>query len=105
MIGYREAFKKASALEGQINDMVNGAMGALAQQVQTSTEAIKASGIAEEKREELTTLATMENTSMTVLYLSIGGMLVGMIFAWLIGRGIAGPVVRLCAAMETLAGG
>ena len=49
---YRDAYRKSADLEAAINDMVNRVMGANAQQIQANTEAIKASGIAEEKKEE-----------------------------------------------------
>jgi methyl-accepting chemotaxis protein len=102
---YREAYRKASDLETAINDMVNKTMGANAQQIQANAEAIKASGIAEEKQEERDTLSTMSWTSSLILYLSVGGLVLGAVLAWLIGRGIARPVVGMCAAMRALAGG
>jgi methyl-accepting chemotaxis protein len=102
---YRDDFHKANALETELNGMINGTMKALGGQVQTDAEAIKASGIAEEKQEAATTLATMEQTSTLIMALAIGGMLLGVALAWLIGRGIAGPVVRMCVAMRALAGG
>ncbi len=102
---YHDTFHKVNALESEINGLVNGTMRDMGQQVQTDVEAIKASGIAEEKQEEQTTLATMDRTSATVLGLSIGGLALGAVLSWLIGRGVAGPVVRMCTAMRALAGG
>jgi methyl-accepting chemotaxis protein len=102
---YREAYRKASDLEAAVNTMVNKTMVANAQQIQTNAEAIKASGIAEEKQEEHDTLSTMNSTSSLIFYLSIGGLLAGAVLAWLIGRGISRPVVSLTTAMTALAGG
>ena len=102
---YREAFHKVNALEGEINGMVNGTMRDMGQTVQSNAEAIKASGIADEQQDEQMTLATMDRTSTLILGLSIGGTLLGAALAWLVGRGIAGPVVRMCTAMRALAGG
>ena len=40
-----------------------------------------------------------------VMMLGLAGLAVGVVLAWLIGRGISRPVVRMCAAMRALAGG
>jgi hemerythrin-like metal-binding protein len=102
---YYGAFHKTAALETEINGLVNGTMKTMGDQVQADAEAIKASGIAEEKQQEQSTMATMSQTSSKILILSIGGLLIGAALAWLIGRGIARPVVGMCAAMRALAGG
>jgi len=102
---YRDAYRKASDLATAVNTLVNKTMVANSQQIQTNAETIKASGIAEEKQEEHDTLSTMESTSSLIFYLSIGGLLLGALLAWLIGRGISRPVISLTAAMTALAGG
>jgi methyl-accepting chemotaxis protein len=102
---YRDAYHKAVDLDRAIDGMVTGAMAKMGTQVQTDTAAIKASGIADEQRDEHDTTATMASTSSLILYLSIGGLLVGVALSWLIGRGIARPVVGMAAAMRALAGG
>jgi len=105
IVSYRDIFHQANTLEVATNSLVNGAMADLAKQVQAGTEAIKVSGIAEEQQEEHSTLATMNWASTMILGLSIGGALLGVALAWVIGRGIAGPVVQICTAMRALAGG
>ena len=65
----------------------------MAIRIQSDAEAIRDSGIAEEATEERSTMATLEETRRLVQLLSIGGVLLGGVLAWLIGRGIAGPVV------------
>ena len=102
---YHDTFHKVLALRGEIAGLVNGTMTGLAGQVQTEAEAIKASGIDDEMNEERATLANMDHTATMLVALSAGGMLLGAVLAWLIGRGIAGPVVRLCTAMRALAAG
>ena len=39
------------------------------------------------------------------MLLGVAGLVIGIAFAWLIGRGISRPVVRMCVAMRALAGG
>ena len=102
---YRDAFHQAAALEAETNAMINGSMRQMGDQAQTDAEAIKTSGIADEKREEQETLATMTETSAVVLGMAIGGMVLGAGISWLIGRGIAGPVTGMAAAMHQLAVG
>ena len=102
---YQDSYRKAVDLERSIDSMANSTMKDIGQQVQTDTESIKASGIADEKQEEHDTLSTMAWTSSLILYLSVGGLLLGAVLAWLIGRGISRPVVGMCAAMRALAGG
>ena len=103
--GYNDAFRKSRAAESEVNVLINTTMRVLGDKVQADAEAIKASGIAEEKLEQQSTLATMDSASTMILSLSIGGLVLGVVLAWLIGRGIAGPVVRMCVAMRALAGG
>jgi len=102
---YHDAFRQCAALQSKVSELVNGAMATMGEQVQADAEVIKASGIAEEKQEETAVLATMDRTRTLVLGLSIGGLVLGAALAWMIGRGIASPVVRICAAMRTLAAG
>jgi methyl-accepting chemotaxis protein len=105
VVAYRDAFHKASALETESTGLVDGAMKSLGEQVQADAEAIKTSGIADQQQEEQSLAAMMNHTSTMVLVLSIGGMLLGAALSWLIGRGIAGPVVGMAAAMHQLASG
>ena len=55
------------------------------------------------------TMATMisaaENVRVTVLITAAAALLVGMLFAWAVGRGISRPVRRMTAAMKRLAEG
>jgi hemerythrin-like metal-binding protein len=102
---YREAYHQNNAVGAEIDGLINDTMRKIGDQVQTEAEAIKASGIAEEKQEEQSVMTTMDQTRTLVLFLSIGGVLAGAVVAWLIGRGIAGPVVSMSAAMDALAGG
>ena len=103
--GYHDAYRKAAELERSVDSMANTTMKDIGQQVQTDTESIKASGIAEEKQEENDTLSTIAWASSLILYLSLGGLMLGAALAWLIGRGISRPVVAMCGAMRALAGG
>jgi methyl-accepting chemotaxis protein len=102
---YHGAFRTAAGSETDINRLLNGEMAKLVEQVQGDAEAIKVSGSAEEMQVEGETLAAMRHAGSLILWLSLGGFVVGLGFSLLIGRGIAGPVVGMCTAMRKLAGG
>jgi len=51
------------------------------------------------------TEAEAATTETTAVVLSVGALAFGMLLAWLIGRGIANPVITMTAAMRQLAGG
>jgi methyl-accepting chemotaxis protein len=102
---YQQAFYQADGLEGQIRELVDTTMINKAHDVQTNAEAIKASGIAEQKQGEQDTRATMERTSALIVGFSAGGLVLATVLAWLIGRGISAPVVRMGVAMRALASG
>jgi methyl-accepting chemotaxis protein/CHASE3 domain sensor protein len=102
---YRDEYHRFIALQAEVTGLIDGTMNDVAARVQTNTEAIKNSGVAEQTEAQGATLATIHQTSTTVLGLAVGGVLLGGVLAWLIGRGIAGPVVDLCSSMSALAGG
>jgi methyl-accepting chemotaxis protein len=102
---YRDTFHKARALEAEIDTLVDGPMREMGLRVQADAEAIKGSAKLEEAQEQRDVLATINRASDLILGLMIGGTLLGLALSWLIGRGIAGPVVRMCAAMRMLANG
>jgi methyl-accepting chemotaxis protein len=48
---------------------------------------------------------TISTTTMTQEFLAVLGVLVGIVFAWTMGRSIAGPVTAMTQVMQRLAGG
>ncbi len=102
---YHDAFRQVGMLDSKITSLINGPMAGVAAQVLSDVESIKAGGIADEQQEQTLVLATMDRTNTLVMSWSIGGLLLGAALTWLIGRGTAAPVVRLCAAMRALAAG
>jgi hemerythrin-like metal-binding protein len=102
---YRDAYHRFIALQAEVSGLIDGTMFEIAAKVQANTEAIRNSGVAEQAQTQKATLATMDQTGTMVLGLAIGGVLLGCVLAWLIGRGIAGPVIGLCNAMSALAAG
>lgn len=105
VIKYADAYHKAADNAHEIEVLANGEMTNIAQAIGADAEAIKASGLAEEKQIEHETTETIASTESLIMILSIGSMVLGLALAWLIGRAISKPVVGLCAGMRELADG
>ncbi|MES2197719.1 MAG: methyl-accepting chemotaxis protein [Pseudomonadota bacterium] len=102
---YTEAYHKAAHDSHEVEVLANGEMLKMAQAIAAEAEAIKQSGIAEEKQIEHETTETIVSAESLVLILAVGSMILGIVLAWLIGRAISRPVVGLCAGMRELAEG
>ena len=102
---YHDAFLKAAKDSEEVNRLLHGEMRKMAQIIAADAEAIKSSLAADEKQieHEVTSLIAWSNTLITAL--SVAGFLLGAVFAWLIGRAIAKPVLGLCSGMRELAKG
>ena len=72
-----------------------------------AADAVKAkdSNFAAQAETEQDMQAVISHGNTLVMVLGLAGLAVGVVLAWLIGRGISRPVVRMCAAMRALAGG
>jgi methyl-accepting chemotaxis protein len=102
---YHEGYVRASHGAGEIDKLVNGEMKKMAETIAADALSIKETGIADETQIERETLSLVLSTERFVLLLAIGGLIVGVGLAWLIGRGISRPVVGMGGAMCILAGG
>src|SRR5882724_8952591 len=102
---YAEAYHKASHNAHEIETLANGEMLKMAQAIAADAEAIKQSGITEEKQIEHETESLIGSTEHFIMWLAIGSLVLGIALAWLIGRAISKPVVGLCAGMRELAEG
>jgi methyl-accepting chemotaxis protein len=102
---YQQVKSQTVTLQTEVSNLINGEMRSNGDRIQQDAETIRDSGIAEEATEESSTMATLDSTRRLVLEFAAGGVLLGSVCAWLIGRGISGPVVRLCTVMGALAGG
>ncbi|MFC0240008.1 HAMP domain-containing methyl-accepting chemotaxis protein [Rhodopseudomonas telluris] len=102
---YANAYHQAAHTAHEIELLSNGEMTKVAQEITADAEAIKASGIAEEKQIEHETADLITATERLVAMLAVGALVLGVVLAFLIGRAIAKPVVVLCAGMRELADG
>ena len=102
---YQAAFRRAVSLSAEQVVLVSGTGRQAGDALMADADKAKASNHAAQTTTEHEALAVLERGTMLVLVLGLVGLAVGVGLAWLIGRGIAGPVVRMCVAMRALAGG
>jgi len=102
---FETAFAEVATQSFAVDRQVGETMARLAESVATSIAQISAGQ--QKSLEEIDVQATrlMETTIRTTSGLSIGALVLGLLIAWFLGGGIAGPVVRMTEAMKKLAGG
>lgn len=76
-----------------------------ARAIAADAEAIKLSLIEDQKQTQREVSALIDWSNVLILTLSLGGIAIGIGFAWLIGRAISKPVVGLSNGMRELAVG
>lgn len=101
---YSASFKKfvanSSALEGLASKM-NQAGDAIVADAKTIKD-----GVVQEKQQlSLESSATISDTKRIVTMLGLGGLALGALLAFVVGRGMSRPMVGMCKAMRELAGG
>ena len=102
---YQSAFQRAVGLEVEQTTMMNGSMQQAGDSMAADAVKAKDSNLAEQAATEKEAQSITASGSTQVMLFGVAGLLIGIAFAWLIGRGISRPVVRMCAAMRALAGG
>ena len=102
---YQAAFERAASLDsGQIK-LMNGAMREAGTALAALAVKAKDGNFADQQVTERTALAATDGGRSQVMMLGLAGLAVSVVLAWLISRGIAGPVVRMAAAMHAVAKG
>jgi methyl-accepting chemotaxis protein len=75
------------------------------QAIATDADEVKQSGIVEQKQIEEDTAAQISNAERLILMLSIGGVALGLVLAWLIGRSISAPTRAIGSVLIELSNG
>jgi methyl-accepting chemotaxis protein len=102
---YEAGILAAAAAAGDINRLVYQEIEQEIAQIVEKIEQVKASQAETLSRERDNAVTAFETTFVTVLAVSAAALLVGIVFAWLIGRNIANPIAALTQAMAVLARG
>ncbi len=102
---YVAAFDQVVATVQEINIIVQKTMPDQASSLAQKVSKLRTSQMETMQKTDEETDAMLASTSQFTMALSGGALLLGVVLAWLIGSGVAGPVVRMTAAMGKLAGG
>ncbi|MBL8831605.1 MAG: HAMP domain-containing protein [Rhodospirillales bacterium] len=102
---FETAFAEVATQSFAVDRQVGETMARLAESVATSIAQISAGQQKSLEEIDVQTTRLMETTIRTTSGLSIGALVLGLLIAWFLGGGIAGPVVRMTEAMKKLAGG
>jgi len=102
---YDEGFKKSEAIDKTLEKLVNEDIAEESQRIMEDAEKAKSSATAEEEKIAEETHSVITDSEMLSIILSIGGVIAGLAIAWVIGGGIASPVIAMTSAMGRLAEG
>ncbi len=102
---YQAAFRRVASLDADQFGLVNGVMKQSGTALAADAIKAKDSNLADQAATERVAQSITGSGETMVMWLGLAGLAAGVVLAWLIGRGIARPVVAMCAAMRALAGG
>jgi methyl-accepting chemotaxis protein len=101
---YRQALGKLIENSKAIDELTVE-MTESAAAINQGSSAMKSDLLADQKRLEAESNATIGETERLILMLAIGGFVLGVVWAFLLGKGISRPIAAMCAAMRELAAG
>jgi methyl-accepting chemotaxis protein len=104
-VAFADAFKSASVMSRDISRLVNGAMQQQADAIAAAADDIADGATAEAQTLVAGLVAEVGRSRDLVGLLAVGGLVVGLAMAVLIGRGLSRPVVAMTDAMRRLAAG
>ncbi len=102
---YSDAFGKLVGLIKQDSDLVNVTMAHDGNAIGEAVATILKSADSDQARIQDQLSSLVANAILTMLIVGAIVITLGILFAWLIGRSIANPVVGMTGAMQKLAGG
>jgi methyl-accepting chemotaxis protein len=101
---YRQALSKLVDNSKEIDELTQE-MADSAAAINKGSGAMKSDLLADQKRLEAESDATIGETEQLILILAAGGFLLGCAWAFLLGAGISRPMTAMCSAMRKLAAG
>ena len=102
---YADGYAKASHDAHEIETLLNGDMRKIGGQIATTAGEIKAAALTAAKDEEHAAESLITSVEFIIMVMALGGLAIGALLAWLIGRGIAKPITALVVPLETIASG
>jgi methyl-accepting chemotaxis protein len=101
---YRQSLSKLVDNSKSIDDLV-AEMADSAAAITEGSNAMKADLLADQRRLENESDATVRETERLVALLAAGGFILGGLLALMLGKGISRPMIAMCKAMRELANG
>ncbi|MGY2809990.1 methyl-accepting chemotaxis protein [Bradyrhizobium sp. USDA 4506] len=101
---YREALAKLIANAKSIDELTVG-MTESAAAISQGAAAMKSDLLGDQKRLENESYTMIGETEQLILMLAAGSFVLGLVWAFLLGKGISRPIAAMCAAMRELAAG
>jgi methyl-accepting chemotaxis protein len=102
---YRDAFATGRGLDQQIEQLIEHDVADASAAIIADAEQVKSGAAEEEARVAAEITGVVQTSEWTAIGFSLGGFVIGLIVAWIIGRGISGPIVILAQTMRQLSGG
>ncbi len=102
---YRDAFATGRGLDQEIEQLIEHDVADASAAIIADAEQVKSGAADEETRVAAEITSIVRTSEWTAIGFSLGGFVIGLIVAWIIGRGISGPIVILAQAMRQLSGG
>jgi methyl-accepting chemotaxis protein len=102
---YEKSYHHAIELDHNLDEIMGKELPTLANDVAKDTQAIREKAHTAEQKLESQALDLISSTEAMMLASSIGGVLVGALLAWLIGRGISTPIRAIAEVLLQLANG
>jgi methyl-accepting chemotaxis protein len=102
---YSAGYAEAATDAREIDSLFNGDMRKIGEQIAAGTGDLKAAILSTAAKEEHAAESLIANVEYLIVMMAIGGLVIGALLAWLIGRGIAKPITALVVPLETIASG
>ena len=102
---YMDQSKQAASDNRELRELLDGPMADAGRTIAAGAAQLRKSGLAERGAVAEQTARFAAQSSKLSLALCLGGLLLGIALAWLMGRTFVRPIVAMTAAMEKLAGG
>lgn len=101
---YRTSFTKAVDNSKSVTRLVAEMIGS-ANAITQGSNVMKADLLSDQQRLEQESNITIVEIERLIALLGIGGLVLGGLLTWMLGKGISRPMIAMCAAMRKLAGG
>jgi methyl-accepting chemotaxis protein len=102
---YHEGYVKAAHIDQELDELLGKEMPSLAATIASDTTSIRETATDEEQKLEHQAMDLMQSTEAQMMWASLGGVVVGLVLAWLIGRGISTPIRAIAEVLLALANG